>query len=155
QVMPVLPQILPAVGTQVPAKAAENLPTADQVLDKYMQAIGGRAAYEKLKTRVMKGSQIVADGTTIPLEIYQVAPDKMASILTSKQGVFMSGYNGTVGWAKSPRAQRQLSGGQLASMKRAADFYGDIKLKELYPNLEVVDREKVGERDAIVLASQP
>ena len=40
-------------------------------------------------------------------------------------------------------------------MKHGADFYGDIKLKELYPNLEVVDHEKVGERDAIVLASQP
>src|SRR5205085_2533173 len=39
-------------------------------------------------------------------------------------------------------------------MKRSADFYGDIKLKEQYPGLEVVGREKVGEKDAIVLASQ-
>ena len=156
QVMPILPMAFNEGGPRGQARAAaENLPTVDQVLDKYLQAIGGKAAFEKLKTRVMTGTQVGADGTAIPIETYQEAPDKVVSILTAKNGVMMSGYNGTVGWAKSPRAQRQLSGGQLASMKRAADFYGDIKLKELYPNLEVVDREKVGERDAYLLASQP
>jgi hypothetical protein len=155
QVIPMLPQSLPAVGAPGQAKAAESLPTADQVLDKYMQAIGGKAAFEKLKTRVKKGTQTGADGTAITIEAYQEAPDKAVTILTAKNGVTMTGYNGTVGWAKNPRGQRQLSGAQLASMKRGADFYSDINLKQRYPNLEVVDREKVGERDAIVLASQP
>jgi hypothetical protein len=151
QVMPMLPVSLPAGE----AKAAEPLPTVDQVLDKYVQAMGGRAAIEKLKSRVMKGSQITADGTAIPVETYQAAPDKVVSILTTpKQGVMMSGYNGHIGWVKNQRGQRELSGAQLADMKRGADFYGDLKLKEMFPGLEVVDREKVGERDAYVLASQ-
>jgi hypothetical protein len=156
QVMPILPMAFNEGGPRGQARAAaENLPTVDQVLDKYLQAIGGKAAFEKLKTRVMTGTQTGADGTTIPIETYQEAPDKVVSILTAKNGVMMSGYNGTVGWVKNPRGQRQLNGAQLAAMKHGADFYGDIKLKELYPNLEVVDHEKVGERDAIVLASQP
>jgi outer membrane lipoprotein-sorting protein len=152
QVMPVLPVSAPAGEA---AKAAEPLPTTDQVLEKYIQAIGGKAAYEKLKNRSMKGTQILADGTSIPLETYQASPDKVASILTTpKQGVMMSGYNGKVGWVKNQRGQRELSGVQLAQMKRAADFYGDLKLKEIYPGLEIVDREKVGDRDAYVLAAQ-
>jgi len=151
QVMPMLPVALPAGE----AKAAEPLPTVDQVLDKYMQAMGGRAAIEKLKSRVMKGSQVTADGTTIPVETYQAAPDKVVSILTTpKQGVMMSGYNGHVAWVKNQRGQRELSGAQLAQMKRSADFYSDLKFKEIFPGLEVVDREKVGDRDAYVLASQ-
>jgi hypothetical protein len=149
--MPMLPASLPAGE----AKAAEPLPTVDQVLDKYIQAMGGRAALEKQKSRVMKGSQVMADGTAIPLETYQAAPDKVVSILTTpKQGVMMSGYNGQVGWVKNQRGQHDLSGAQLADMKRGADFYGDLKLKEIFPGLEVVDREKVGDRDAYVLASQ-
>jgi hypothetical protein len=152
QVMPVLPVALPAAEQ---AKVAETLPTVDQVLEKYVQAMGGKSAFEKLKSRVMTGSQIGANGTAIPLETYQAAPDKVVTILTTpKQGVMMSGYNGKVGWVKNQRGQRQLSGAQLEQMKHGADFYGDLKLKEMFPGLEVVDREKVGERDAYVLASQ-
>jgi hypothetical protein len=151
QVMPVLPVALPATAQ---AKAAEALPTTDQILNKYVQAMGGKAAIEKLKTRVMTGSQVTSDGTAIPLETYQAAPDKVVSILTPKNGVFMSGYNGHVGWVKNARGQRELSGAQLAEMKRSADFYGDLKFKEIFPGLEIVDREKVGDRDAYVLASQ-
>ena len=154
EVMPMLPVSAPSGGAPGTAKAAEPLPTVDQVLDKYVQAMGGRAAIEKVKSRVMKGQQII--GTeTIPVETYQAAPDKVVSILTTpRQGVVMSGYNGKVGWVKNQRGQRELSGAQLAEMKRGADFYGDLKLKEVYPGLEVVDREKVGDRDAFVLASQ-
>ncbi|HYJ46923.1 MAG TPA: hypothetical protein VEV81_09940, partial [Pyrinomonadaceae bacterium] len=137
------------------AKPAEALPTVDEVLAKYMQAIGGEAAYRKINTRVMKGTQVTVDGATIPIETYEAAPDKLVTIMTTpRQGVMMSGYNGKVGWAKNQRGQRELAGAQLAAMKRSANFYGDIKLKEQFPGLEVVDREKVGERDAIVLASQ-
>ena len=44
-----------AVGHQAQAVSA-SLPTVDQVLDKYVQAIGGRDALDKVTTRVMKGS---------------------------------------------------------------------------------------------------
>jgi hypothetical protein len=155
-VMPSLPQPPPAGGAAGEAKTeTAPLPTVDQVLDKYVQAIGGEAAFKKLNTRVMKGAQITADGTSIPIETYQAAPNKLVSILTTpKQGLMMSGYNGTVGWSKNARGQREMSGAQLALMKRASDFYGDIKPREAFPNLTVTGREKIAERDAIVLTSK-
>jgi hypothetical protein len=148
-VMPVLPQNPPEGGPAGEAKPAttEAQPTVEQVLAKYVQAIGGEAAHRKLNTRLMKGAQITSDGTSIPLETYQAAPNKVVSILTTpKQGLIMSGYNGTVGWSKGPRGQREMSGAQLALMKRAADFYADINPKENFPNLTVVGREKIGDR---------
>lgn len=155
QVMPMLPLSAPSAANPPAEAKVEPLPTVDQILDKYMQAIGGKAALEKLKTRMMKGSQIVADGTAITLETYQASPDKVVSILTPpKQGIMMSGYNGKVAWVKNQRGIRELSGEQLALMKRSADFYGDLKLKELFPGLAVVGREKVGDRDTYVLASR-
>ena len=155
QTTPMLPMSMPAGGEMGAAKAATDLPTVDAVLAKYMQAIGGEAAYRKIHSRSMKGMQVVSDGTQIPFETYEAAPDKLVTIMTTpRQGVMMNGYNGKVGWAKNQRGQRELTGAQLAAIKRSADFYGDIKLKEQYPGLEVVDREKAGDRDAIVLASQ-
>lgn len=156
QVMPKLPytqQTGVAAGEAKPSN--EPLPTVEQVLAKYTQAIGGEAAFKKLTSRVMKGSQIGADGNAMPFETYQVAPDKLATIMTGKQGAMMTGYNGTIGWQKGPRGQRQMSGGQLEAMKLAADFYSDLKLKESYPNLTVAGREKIGDRETYVLVSKP
>jgi hypothetical protein len=119
-----------------------------------LQAIGGKAAFEKLNTRLMKGTQTLPDGTSLPVETYQAAPNKLVSVVTTKNGAVMNGYNGTVGWSKNPRGQRELSGTQLAQMKRAADFYADVKPKETFPNLTFLGREKIGEREAYVLESK-
>jgi hypothetical protein len=154
-----LPQQPPEGGAsgERPAAPAPTtaLPTAEQVVAKYEQAIGGRAAHEKLKSRVMKGSQITYDGTAQPLEVYQVAPDKLVTIVTTKGGPVMVGYNGTSGWMKSPRGQREMSGQQLIQTKRSAEFLGDFMLREMYPaGLTVLGKEKIGEREVTVLASQ-
>lgn len=155
-IMPILPQPPPAGGPAGEAKAETvPLPTVDQVLDKYVQGLGGEAAFKKLNTRVMKGAQITFDGTNIPLETYQAAPNKLITILTTpRQGVMMSGYNGTTAWSKNARGQREMSGAQLALMKRAADFYVDIKPSETFPNLTVAGREKIGDHEAVVLNSK-
>jgi hypothetical protein len=119
-----------------------------------MEALGGKDALEKLRTRMMKGSQIKFDGTASPVEIYQAAPNKFVSIVTTPNGAVASGFNGTVGWSRNPRGLRDLSGEALARMKRSAEFYGDLKLKELYPNMTLEGKEKVGEREAYVIRSQ-
>jgi hypothetical protein len=155
-VMPRLPHAEQASGQEGAAKpSTEPLPTVDQVLAKYTQAIGGEAAFRKLTSRVMKGTHTGADGNAIPMETFQLAPNKLVTVLTAKQGEMISGYDGTVGWQKGPRGQGQMRGPQLEQMKMAADFYGDLKLKESFPNLVVAGREKIGEREAYVLVSNP
>jgi hypothetical protein len=151
----VLPQPEPVGGAagEKPATAAVVLPSTEQVIAKYEQAIGGRAAYEKLKSRVMKGSQITYDGTAMPLEIYQAAPSKLVTIATTPRGAVMSGYNGTVGWMKNPRGLRELSGAQLKQMQQSATFLNDFMFRETYPGGVVVGREKIGDREAFVLVS--
>jgi hypothetical protein len=155
--IPKLPLSMPTGGGGAPpagARAAEALPTADQVLNKYMQAIGSKAAYEKLKTRSVKGTQAGAGGEAAQFELYQVAPNKIVSIITTpKNGVMMSGYNGMTAWMKNQRGQRELSGALLAQAKHEADFFNALHLKESHPNLDVIGKEKIGEHDTYVLAA--
>jgi hypothetical protein len=151
--LPSLPQE-PPEGGPAGLKPEVVLPTVDQVLDKYIQGSGGRAAIEKVKTRVMKGSQAGFDGTALPLEIYREAPNKFLSSITRPQGLVLQGYNGTSGWLKNPRGQRELAGEDLAAVKRRAEFNESLKLKELYPDLKITAREKVGDRGAFVLESE-
>ncbi|MBI3669326.1 MAG: hypothetical protein HY237_06065 [Acidobacteria bacterium] len=52
----------PGQAPQTPAaKAVPALPTVDQILDKYVQALGGKTAIEKLSSRVSKGTFEIPD----------------------------------------------------------------------------------------------
>jgi hypothetical protein len=151
--LPALPQA-PPEGGPGGMKPAIVLPGIDQVLDNYVKAVGGRAAVEKIKTRVMKGAQSGWDGTALPLEIYREAPDKFLSQTTRPQGLVLQGYNGTTGWLKNPRGQRELTGEELVSIKRRAAFYDVLRFKEFYPDLKIAAKEKAGDREAFVAESE-
>lgn len=132
---------------------SEPLPPVDQILDRYVQAVGGKAAIEKLKTRVWKGSFVDWDGTTLPLEVYQAAPNKFASIITQQnRGAAFQLFDGTQGWARDFRGQqRAVNGAELALLKRNSELQIEIRLKELYPSLKVAGKEKVNHREAFVV----
>ena len=149
-----LPQS-PPEGGPGGVKPAIILPTVDQILDKYVQAIGGRAAFEKAKTRVMKGTQLSTIGGSMSVEMSQQAPNKFLIMMTTpQQAVIARGYNGTTGWVKNPRGQRELTGADLEQMKLNADFYRLLNLKELSKEMRVTSIEKIGERDAHVVEAK-
>ena len=132
--------------------AATPRPTLDQILDKYIQAIGGKAAIEKLTSRIMKGS-LVTPGGSAPIEIYEKAPNKFLVIINSPaSGVSQNGFNGEVAWSQnSQRGLREMSGPEVENFKREYDLHKEIKLKELYPKMTVKGREKIGDREAYVV----
>jgi hypothetical protein len=150
-IAPPLPQA-PPEGGPAGMKPTVALPTVDQVLEKYVQALGGKAAIEKTKTRVMNGTQLSSIGMSMPLVISQQAPNKFLAVMTTPQQATISrGYDGAVGWMKGPRGQRELAGDELAEMKRTADFFWMLKLRELAKDMSVMSKEKIGEREVYVL----
>jgi hypothetical protein len=130
---------LTAAVAQTTPQAA--LPSVDQVLDKYVKAIGGKAAFEKLTSRVSKGT----------LEMDQLPGPAAEEIYAAKRG-----FNGAVGWEDNPQTgMRDITGPELAAMKRDADFYMAIKLRELYPKMTVKGKESVNGHDAYVVEATP
>jgi photosynthetic reaction center cytochrome c subunit len=141
-----------SMTAEAPKHDESGLPTADQLFDKYIQAIGGKPAFDKLKTRVWKGTFINAAGQNLPFEIQQESPDKFLSMLTTpKQGVFLTGYNGTNGWSQNSRGTRVFSGTDVAQFKRLTAFFGGINLKEQYTKMRVVGKDKIGDREAYIM----
>jgi ribosomal protein L21E len=133
--------------------------TLDQILDKYLQAVGGKAAFEKLTTRVAKGSLVQIQGTTTitgPVEVYTKAPNKVATIMESQYGKVQQIFDGTVGWIKNVRGGAyQISGEALVRIKRESDFYREVNLKELYPKMTLIRKDKVGDRETYVVEAVP
>jgi hypothetical protein len=137
----------------------QSTPTVDQLLDKYVAALGGKAAIQKTTSFVMKGTfDLPAMGVSgATMEGGAKAPNKsFASIEIPGFGTITQGYNGTVSWQKDPQSGlRELSGAELASSKRDGEFYKDIKLKELYPKMVLKGKDKVGDKDVFVIEATP
>lgn len=149
--VPQLPIAEPTPFADVAETATkETPPTADQILAKYTEALGGSAVIEKLKTRSMKGSlTMTASGATMGYEAYQSAPNKIYTILnTPKQGVIERGSNGQSAWEKSSRGLRDIP------VNDRQNLFSDIKLKEQFTRLSYGGKEKIDGKDVYVLRGQ-
>jgi hypothetical protein len=144
--------------TKPESKQAEGLPSVDQILDKYIQAIGGKAALQHVTSIAMKGTlEIPAFGASGTIERYSKAPNALALIIEiGGFGTVQQGFNGTAGWSQDPQnGMRDLAGPELAQTKREADIYRNLKLKELYPKMVVAGKDKVADRDVYVIEATP
>lgn len=147
-----------AEAPKADAKAAA-LPTPEDIYDKYVNAVGGKAAIEKITSRSMKGSfDLEAFGVTgAPVEMFAKAPNKSATKIDIPGfGVVNRVYDGATAWSSDPMAGlRELSGLELAQMKRGSDFYQELNYKKHYSKMEVKGKEKVGSSEAYVVEATP
>jgi hypothetical protein len=157
-----LPVLLCAAGKSgvaPQAQGASATPNVDEILSKYIQAIGGKAALEKVTTRVMKGTLVLPPsgdtGSIVPgtIEIDMKAPNKRVVISNVPgNGIDQRGYNGTAGWYVDPdEGPKDLTGSDLDSMELDAEFYRELNLPKLYRTMTVEGKAKVGDSDAYVV----
>jgi photosynthetic reaction center cytochrome c subunit len=152
--VPVVGQNLWAPGSS--SSKSEALPSVRQILDHYVQALGGVEALTKITTRVAKGSRIGADGVLVPEEVYQKAPNKLLTITSYPNVVFSNGSNGAAFWGYSSRdGATPLSGQFLDQLRREAVFYKELKLEELYSKLTVLEKAPIGNAEAYVVQATP
>ena len=134
-----------------------SLPAVDEVLSKYVEALGGAAAINALTSRVVKGQLDIAGVSRGgSFETYAQSPNKMVTIMQAHpMGTSKVGYNGRSGWASGAGGSRVLKNLELASLQREAEFYGPLKLKSLYKTVTLAGMSKIGYREVYVLDCQP
>ena len=137
------------------ALAANNTSTVDSILDKFIEASGGKSAMEKVKSRTIKGDLDLM-GSTADWVLEAKAPNKQFSgFNNSILGVVADGFDGTVAWSKNQTGVRVKEGEELAKTKRDAEFYRYLNLKKLYPDLGYKGTDKVDGEEVYVLESRP
>jgi len=141
----------PGASPQASPGATPALPSADEIFSKYAAALGGQAAIDKLKSRTAKGIVTQANGNTFQFELSQAAPDKFYLLVTTPQGTIERGFNGQVGWEKTARGVREITGGELVNFKAANGLFTLLNLKEQYSRPPRVRKDKLGDRDVYIV----
>jgi hypothetical protein len=147
---PPLPPLAAPFLASTPSNAA--LPRVDQILARYIEAVGGERALSKVKTRLRSGTVEVA-GLRGTFQIYEAAPNKqlLTGSLPPPAGSVTQAFDGTVGWVKNQTGLFEMRGEGAAQAKLEANFYGDIKLKEQFTAMTVAGIEREGSREFYVI----
>jgi zinc protease len=129
-------------------------PTVDDILARFVTALGGRAAISKHTTRTSKGTlEVVGVTTDGTAESYAKAPNKYISIINIPDyGQIRRCFDGQSGWISGPDTGVQaLAGQDLISTRRDANFYQSLDLKKLYPQMSLKEKEDVSGFPAYVV----
>jgi hypothetical protein len=145
------PGASPQASPQASPAATPALPSADEIFSKYAAALGGQSAIDKLKSRIVKGTITQANGNSFQFELSQAAPDKFYLLVTTQQGTIERGFNGQVGWEKTARGVREITGAELINFKAANGLFSLLKLKEQYSRPPRVRKDKLSDRDVYIV----
>lgn len=164
QGVPALPLPTPAPRPVNSAPSTVTLPSADDILNTYLTAIGGKAAVARINSCVLKGTTTTAIGQTVAYEAENLAPDKGHEdfALPDASGRFCAGdsrceyrrvINGGQGWLKSGGGVSELAGEQLADQRLSFPFFQILKLKDQYASFRFFGRDRIDDRDVYVLSA--
>ena len=141
-----------AGGTEKESSAGG--PPAEQLLDKYVQALGGTAAIEKISSRVMKGT-IEFGEQSMPIDIYAKDPERRISFAHTPNGDSVTAFDGHEGWLSSPgRPPHFMQGSEIDAASIDADLHLATHLPQMFSAMQVDGHEKIGDREAYVVVGE-
>jgi hypothetical protein len=140
--------------------------TADEVVEKHLAAIGGRAVLAKATSQMSTGAVVVStQGMDLsgPVEVYRKAPNKSRSFirldLSAVGGTEVTvdqRCDGKAGFlSNSMQGDREVSGDQLQAMLNNSFPSSLLNYKEAGARVELTGKDNVGGRAVHVLLLTP
>jgi outer membrane lipoprotein-sorting protein len=127
---PAVAQTATATAATAPAAASTAAPTADELIEKNIQAKGGREKIKAIKALRMTGSMDIGQGAKAPFTIEMKRPHKMRLEFVVQGMTGIQAYDGSAGWMVMPfmgkKEPEAMSGDDLKGMEEQADFEGPL-----------------------------
>jgi zinc protease len=126
--------------------AADDLPKGDAILDKYVEATGGKAAYAKLHTLIVNGTtEFKAMGLKGKTTIYSAEPDKnYTEIEFAGIGKMQEGDNGDVAWGFSAmQGPRIKDGPERTEARLHGKFNSELNWRDIFKSAETAGVETI------------
>jgi hypothetical protein len=153
------PRVIGETISDSPRPQTEAAPSVsvDELLNRYLQAIGGTAALQSIRTQIGKGSLETGAGAPIALDLAFKSPDKRSQIVHFSTGDSVEVLNGNDGWSLVPgRALHEMSPAEVEAARLQADPELIERVRHAYSEFKIVREIQVGDQTAtVVRASAP
>ena len=151
---PVIPEAGGSVPQQVPVESMTlpaDSPSPEQILGKYVEAIGGAPAIEKLSSRVEKGNVDIS-GRQFPVEVFSKIPGRRVLIIHLPSGDNITALDGNSGWISTPgRPSHEIPGSEMSSARLEADLQLPVHLRQFFSEIKIANSQKIGDQDVLVV----
>jgi photosynthetic reaction center cytochrome c subunit len=128
-----------------------SLPSANLILAKYLQAVGGAEAVAGISTRIQRGTLTVG-AQHFPVEVLAKAPSKRVTTVHFPGGDSVTGVNGDEGWLSTPgRPVHDMSPPEVDAAKMDAELFVPSSLQQVFKELRVEQKERVNSRETYVV----
>ena len=137
-----------------------GLPKPEEIIDKYLQALGGVQRLAGLTSFTATGTSIGFGGFGGggAVQIYAKAPDRRSTIIEFKNApgrdASIRSYDGKTGWNKTPLTvlgEYQLSGSELDGARLDAQMAFPSQIKSILTNLRTLQPTTINDRDVDVV----
>ena len=136
--------------------AASDQPSVDQILDRYVQAIGGAQQLAKLTSFAAKGTSQAYAELKYPVEIFAKAPNQFTTITHTEGGDRTTAFDGRNGWVAMPSDDKPipllpLIEGDLAGARLDAALCFPVALKQALTQWRVSNPITIEDKDVQVV----
>lgn len=142
--------VLAALAFSAGAAAADDkLPKGEDLMDKFANVTGGKAAYEKIHTEKWTGTfEFIGKNIKGSITSYRSEPSKTyTTIELEGVGTIEDGSDGDTSWTRSAmQGPRIKQGDERAASLREAVMRGPIEWRKLYKQAETAGVENIGDQ---------
>lgn len=132
-------------------KLSADLPTADQLIDRFVRALGGADALQRITTRVQTGILQVG-GKSFGVKLFNKRSNQQMFIQHMQAGDSITVLNGDSGWVSAPgHPVRDLGGSELEAARVDADLQFALHINQIFPELRVEYPETIDGRETDLL----
>ncbi len=130
-------------GNEVVKVEAPSEITAESIIDKYIQSIGGKEALISVKDVTIKGSMSI-QGTDIEINTTQKAPNKiLVEMLMGGNVMSRQVFDGEKGKVVSPMGEEVMDGQMLLEMKESSALFPELEYFSNTTKVELLGIEEL------------
>ena len=124
--------------------------TAEEVIEAYLNAIGGREKLEAIEALRMKAEATV-QGVSVQMDNITTQDSKLRAEQITPMGTMTQVYDGAKGYVVTPQGTQELNGPQLDMMKEEALLFSPLRYQDEGFKTELTGTEEVDDASAYVL----
>jgi hypothetical protein len=129
----------------------------NQILDRFIEAAGGKEAIEGVKSYRMKGHfEMRALDLRGKMEVWAKDPQKSLTIIEFPGLIVRKGYDGETHWAQTPFGSVTMTGPQeMSEVENDSEVYNASRIRNLYDRMKLDRKARLSGRDVYIVEGQP